>query len=83
MRIEGIFNNSGKITLHVSLEFNSYYNDQNGQRKAQGRMTKQIYIGEYDISNLKVGSEVEIYYGESISSKNGVYAPVKKIDIIK
>lgn len=83
MRIEGIFNNTGKITLHVSMEFDGYYNDPTGQRKAQGRMTKQIYIGEYDISNLKVGTEVEIYYGEPISSKNGVYAPIKKIEILK
>lgn len=83
MRVEGIYNNNGKSTLYVSHEPESYYNDQANGRIFQGRFVKSLYIGSYDISNLKVGSIIEIYYGEPKSTKNGTYAPVKKIEVIK
>jgi hypothetical protein len=83
MRIEGLYNNKGKSTIYISQEPDSYYVDASEGRVFHGRLTKSIYLGDYDASGLKVGNEVEIYYGEPVSSKNGVYAPIKKIEVIK
>lgn len=83
MRVEGIYINATKATLYVSAEFDPYYNNSAENRITQGRVTKAIYVGDFDISKIKVGSEIEIYYGEPVSSKNGAYAPIKKIEVVK
>ena len=84
MRVEGIYTNAGKNTLYVSSEPDEYMTDAANNRKFSGRFVKAVYIGNtYDISGIKVGSEIEIYYGTPMSTKSGVYAPIKKIEIIK
>ena len=83
MRIEGIYRNNGKTTLSVSQEPEAYYTDASQGRTFVGRLVKTIYLGDYDITGIKVGSEVDIYYGEPMSTKNGTYAPIKKVEVLK
>lgn len=83
MRIEGIYKNNGKSTLYVSQEPDLYYSNASEGRVFQGRMTKAIYLGEYDVTGLKVGGEIDIFYGEPMTTKSGTYAPIKKIEILK
>ena len=83
MKVEGILTNKGKKTLYISDAFDSYYNYPENGRVTTGRMTKSLYVGEVDISGIKVGSEIDIYYGEPVTTKTGTYAPIKKIEIIK
>lgn len=83
MRIEGLYKNKGKSTIYISQEPDSYYVNSSEGRTFQGRMTKAIYLGDYDVSGLKVGNQIDIFYGEPVSSKNGAYAPIKKIEVIK
>lgn len=70
-------------TLQVSEDYNSYYNNPEAGRHCVGRKVESIYVGNYDCSALKVGMEIEIMYDRAISTKNGIYQPVKKIDILK
>lgn len=83
MQIEGIYKNKNKSTIYISQEPDSYYVNSSQGRIFQGRMTKAIYLGDYDVSGLKVGNQIDIFYGEPVSSKNGAYAPIKKIEVIK
>lgn len=83
MRIEGIYTNNGKATIYVSQDPMPYFTDTAQGRSFQGKMTKDIYLGDRDISGLKIGSEIEVYYGEPVSTKNGSYAPIKKIEVLK
>lgn len=83
MQIEGIYKNKNKSTIYISQEPDSYYVNSSEGRIFQGRMTKAIYLGDYDVSGLKVGNQIDIFYGEPVSSKNGAYAPIKKIEVIK
>lgn len=83
MRVEGIYRNNGKSTLYVSKEPDSYYVNSSEGRTFQGRMTKAIYLGEYDVTGLKVGGEIDIFFGEPMTTKSGTYAPIKKIEILR
>lgn len=83
MRIEGIYKNNGKTTIYISQEPDSYYVNSSEGRTFQGRMAKAIYLGDYDVTGLKVGNEIDIYYGEPMTTKSGTYAPIKKIEILK
>lgn len=83
MQIEGIYKNKNKSTIYISQEPDSYYVNSSQGRIFQGRMTKAIYLGDYDVSGLKVGNQIDIFYGEPVSSQNGAYAPIKKIEVIK
>lgn len=71
-----------KSTIYVVSEFDSYYTSGDGKRGCIGNMTDAIYVGELDVSALKPGMVIEIIYGKAISTKNGVYQPVQKIEIV-
>lgn len=83
MRVEGIYKNNGKSTIYVSQEPDSYYVNSSEGRIFQGRMTKSIYLGDYDVTGLKIGNEIDVFYGEPMTTKSGTYAQIKKIDILK
>lgn len=69
-------------TLQVADDFNSYYNNAEAGRKCVGQKVDSIYVGTYDVSALKVGMNIEILYDKAISTKNGVFQPIKRIDVI-
>ena len=83
MRVEGIYTNDGKRTLYVSQDPESFYNDPDKKRSFIGRLVKAIYVGTFDVSNIKVGSEITVFFGAPISTKNGTFAPILKIEVIK
>ena len=83
MKVQGIFTNRGKGTLYLSGEFDTYYNSPENGRTAVGELTKSVYVGALDISKLNVGDEIEIFYGEPILTKNGTFAPIRKIERVK
>lgn len=81
--VVGMYKNRDKATLHVTEDFADYYSNTEAGRICSGKMAKSIYVGDMDVSGIKVGSEIEIYYGEAISTKNGIYSPIRKIEIVK
>lgn len=83
MTVIGWNNNNGKSTLYLTMDFPAYYSNPEAGRACTGKMAKSVYVGDLDISGLKVGSEVEILYGEAIATKNGTYSPVKRIELVK
>jgi len=86
MRILGINStrNEGRITttLHVAGDFPDYYSSPEEGRTCVGQRVDSIYVGPYDCTGLKVGMEVEIYYDKAVSTKNGVYQPIKRIEVV-
>lgn len=83
MTVVGIQKNGNVSTLHITEEFPSYFVNPESGRTCSGKSVKSVYVGEYDISGIKLGSEIEIFYGEAIHTKNGVYSPIKKIEVLK
>lgn len=77
-------NSNGEIntTLHVTEDFDSYYQNPEAGRGCVGLKAETIYVGTYDVSNLKVGMNIEIAYEKAIPTKSGIYQPIKKIDIV-
>lgn len=69
-------------TLYVSSEFEPYYQNPEAGRNCQGVRTESIYVGDFDVSDIKVGMEIEISYDKAIQTKHGLYQPIKRIDII-
>lgn len=69
-------------TLHVADVFQDYYNNSEKGRTCVGQRVDSIYVGPYDCTGLKVGMEVEIYYDKAVSTKNGVYQPIKRIEVV-
>lgn len=69
-------------TLHIAEEFNSYYQNNEAGRRCVGQKVDSIYVGDYDCSGLKVGMSIEVLYDKAIQSKNGIFQPIKRIDII-
>ena len=87
MKILGIhfsMNSDGKkvTTLHVGEEFGDYFKDKDSGRGCAGLRVETIYVGTYDCSALKVGSEIEVYYDKAMTTKNGTYSPIKKIEVV-
>ena len=88
MKIIGInytINDDGvrKSTLHVVTEFDEYYqSDSEGKRGCVGHKAESIYVGEYDCSSLKVGMMIDVLYDRAISTRNGTYQPIKRIDVL-
>ncbi|MBQ3160803.1 MAG: hypothetical protein IJC04_01600 [Oscillospiraceae bacterium] len=88
MQITGIsftVNDDGKkkSTLYVVSDFDPYYKDEaEGKRGCIGKKTETIYAGEYDVSNLRPGMSIEVSYDKAISTRNGVYRPIKRIDVL-
>lgn len=70
-------------TLQVAENYNDYYANAESGRGCAGQKVDSIYVGVYDCSGIKVGSEIEIYYEKAINSKNGLYQPIKQIEILK
>lgn len=76
-------NNGGKnTTVQVADEFNAYYNNLEAGRGCVGQKVEPIYVGDYDCTGLKVGMQVEIIYDKAISTKNGIYQPIKRIEVL-
>ncbi len=71
-----------KSTLYVMPEFDDYYNDSEGKRGSVGHKVETIYVGEYDVTNLKPGMVIEVSYGKAVSTRNGIYQPIQKIDVV-
>lgn len=69
-------------TLQVADEYNAYYSNAEAGRKCVGQKVDSIYVGTYDVSALKVGMSIEILYDKAISTKNGVFQPIKRIETI-
>lgn len=69
-------------TLHVADDFNAYYQNTEAGRRCAGQKVDTIYVGNFDCSALKVGMCIEIAYDKAISTKNGIYQPIKRIDVI-
>ena len=70
-------------TLHVAEGFPDYYNAPEKGRICVGQRVDSIYVGSYDCSALKVGMEVDISYEKAVSTKTGVFQPIKRIEIVK
>lgn len=67
--------------LHVTEPFDSYYyGDGKG---AEGLKVDTIYAGTVDCSKVQVGNEIEVFYDKAVTTKNGSYSPVKKIQIVE
>lgn len=75
--------NGGKnTTLHVAEEFDVYYNSASDGRGCVGQKVDSVYVGNYDCTTLKVGLQIEVLYAQAISTKNGIFQPIKRIDIL-
>ena len=83
MTVIGIQKNGANATLHLTTDFESYFSNPELGRICTGKAVKSVYVGDFDISNIKVGSEIDILYGAPISTKSGAYAPNRKTEIIK
>lgn len=75
-------NGEPTTTLHLSDEFNSYYNNAEAGRSCVGKKVETIYVGTYDCTNLKVGMEVEVLYDKAVSTAKGIYQPIKRIVVL-
>ncbi len=69
-------------TLHVTDDFNGYYNNPAAGRHCIGKKVETIYAGAYDCTNIKVGSEIEILYDKAVTTSKGVFQPIKRIDVL-
>lgn len=87
MKILGISFSKNKTddkvyTLYVTEPFDSYYKNEDGSRDCEGLKAYNIYAGTYDCDGLKPGMEIDISYDKAISTKNGVFQPIKKIEVL-
>lgn len=69
-------------TLHVAEEFPDYYNNPEKGRSCVGQRADSIYVGTYDCSAFKPNMEIEILFDRAVSTKNGVYQPIKRIEVV-
>lgn len=83
MTIIGIYTNKENTTIYVSRDFDAYYTDHEQGRSAVGKAVQAIYVGHVDVSGLKPGMEIDIFYGAPVNGRNGVYAPVRRIEVLK
>lgn len=68
-------------TLQINEDYPSYYSDKDAGRGCLGQKADSVYVGSYDCSGLKIGMEIEIYYDKAVTTKNGTFAPIKKIEV--
>lgn len=81
--INSTTNSKGTVsTIHVVDEFASYYNSPKDGRACTGQQASSIYVGNYDCSGLKVGSNIDIFYEKAVQTSKGVFQPIKKIMIL-
>jgi len=54
------------------------------RRSCVWQKVDSIYVGhyDYDCSGLKVGQEIEVLYDRAVSTRNGVYQPIKRIEVV-
>lgn len=76
-------NNERVATLHVTDSFDEYDKNTDLGRSCLGQRVDTIYVGTYDVSNIKIGVTVDISYDRAITTKNGVFQPIKRIDVVK
>lgn len=68
-------------TLYVEQDFEPYYKEADGTKGFVGIKVESIYAGYYDCSKLKVGDEIEVYYGKAMTTKSGKpFQTIKKIE---
>lgn len=73
--------NGKTTTLYVEQDFEPFYKEEDGTKGFVGKKAESIYAGYYDCSKLKVGDEIEIYYGKAITTKSGKpFQTIKKIE---
>lgn len=82
MKVLGIYQNGNKKTIHVSYPPESYFNNPDADRIFEGEAVKSIYVGDMDITGIKIGTEIDVFYGESISTKRGQYSPIRRIEVL-
>lgn len=87
MKVVGISRTAGDkgvlSTLYVTDVFDSYFSNSELGRSCTGMKAESIYVGDYDVSKLKIGDEIEIYYGKALTTAKGVFQTIKKIDVVK
>ena len=76
-------NNERVATLHVTDSFDEYDKNTELGRSCLGQKVDTVYVGTFDISNIKVGTAIDVAYDKAIQTKNGVFQPIKRIDVIK
>lgn len=69
-------------TLQVVDAYPDYYNNPDKGRSCVGQKVDSVYVGQYDCTGLKVGMEIEVLYDKAVNTKNGVYQPIKRIEVI-
>nr|WP_288674529.1 hypothetical protein [uncultured Blautia sp.] len=85
MKILGIHftikNGKKSTTLHLEEDFDQYFKAEDGTRGCAGKRVESVYVGVYDCSKLKVGDEIEIYYGRMQNVNSGKpFQTIKKIE---
>lgn len=70
-------------TLHVTDEFKDYYKNPEAGRGCEGQRVDTIYVGTFDVSHLKVGMSIEIFYDKAIITGKSTFQPIKRIEVIK
>lgn len=69
-------------TLHVVDDFEAFYNNEETGRSCIGQKCETIYVGTTDVSNIEVGSIIDVFYDKAVQTKNGLYQPVKSIKVL-
>lgn len=69
-------------TIHVLSDFPEHNNAPEQGRFCQGKQASSVYVGTYDVSHLKLGMEIDIFYDKAFETKSGTYSPVKLIQVI-
>lgn len=69
-------------TLHLTDEFEAYYNNHENGRSCVGLKSSSVYVGDFDCSALKLGMEIDILYDRAITTAKGTFQPIKRIDIV-
>ncbi len=69
-------------TIYVVKEFDDYYKSTDGSRDFVGKKVEAIYVGSYDISDLEIGMEIEIFYDKAVVTAKGTFQTVKKIIVL-
>ena len=77
-------NKSGErvSTIQVVRPYEEYYSNADGSRGCEGMRAEAIYVGSYDISDLEIGMEIEIFYDKAIVTAKGTFQMVKKIVVL-
>lgn len=69
-------------TLYCSDSFPAYFSGGENGRGCEGKRVEQVYAGNYDCSGFKLGADIEVLYEKAVQTKNGIYSPIKRIDVI-